>query len=271
MLWIAQLILLANQFFPGTVNLSIETEKYETVLSGKLDKYLSFLGLQIKLGYADSWNLSVSAPLSGVHSECIRSCDDKTCVLPITGENFQKSNSSVRHLMEWQLLQLMGKMNAYYVNLRMCSTHNKDSNQQLACISIPYELICPSEFLKTWIYKQSGKLGPNCYHSALAAKEYPWLLPQFISEEEFQRELNDNFKEISEPEKFGDIAVLRDGSKLEHAASFVGKNQNDELIVFTKNGKEDGYYLFMNLHDLMTDDFAYANTTVKFYRSRISE
>ena len=110
-MWFLGFILLTQSFFPGTQAVNLQTETYETVLSGNLDEYLSFLGLQIELGFIDKRNLSISLQ----HKECdeellkLIECDPSACRISISSENYSNANKPVQRLMELEVLQIMGK------------------------------------------------------------------------------------------------------------------------------------------------------------------
>lgn len=236
--------------------LVLHTEAYETVLSGKLEEYMSFLGFEIESGFLDSQQLTISVPRSELGESVIRGseCDLESCSVMLSAKNYSNSSQSVRTRMQQKLLITDGAMTAFYVKTREY---------------IPFEEATTSEFLHTWAYKRSNQDGPNCFQSALATVDDNWKEPRFVSGKDFLSELDRSFFEISEPRKFGDIAVLFEGSIPQHAASFVGKDKKGQNIVFTKNGRRDGYYLFMDLHDLMNHEFAYKGTTVKFFRRNL--
>jgi hypothetical protein len=264
--WLYTFVLLAQQFIPGSFTVDLQTESYTTVLSGKMEEYKSFLGQQIELGWVDLRRLTITVPKKDLDEQLIEEleCDDQNlCAVPVSAYTYNVSNESVRSYMQEKLLIQMGAMNAYSVKVLLCFKFAFPWDVD-TCKSIPIEYLSDSEFLNRWVYRSSEKEGPNCFHSSLATAGYSCLAPQFISEHSFQSVLKKSFVELSKPQ-FADIAVLSTGETIEHAASFVGRDSDGKTIVFTKNGKVKGHYLFMKLEDLMTHRFAYPGTTVRFY------
>lgn len=118
---------------------------------------------------------------------------------------------------------------------------------------LPVEWLMNS-FVKRWAQRFSETIGPNCFHSALAATAFPNLEPKQIDEDRFMRILQENFVRVNSQEpKFQDIVVFYDNRNYPlHAAVVVGRDAKrpETIIVFTKNGMQKGAYLFSDLNTL---------------------
>jgi hypothetical protein len=256
----------------GSVVVELNTRTYETVLSGKVDEYKAFLGLQIGLGWVDAKHLTVRVSKSELDTnlQVNSTCDDQgACELDLAACTYMNAHKNIQRRMQEKLLAFLGPIKAYQVTVAFCVKSLSEfasPSSIYPCRGVPIEYVTDSAFMNTWAYRRSGKDGPNCFHCALAVADNSWLVPRFISPETFKNELSTSFLEVSEP-KFSDLAVFYNGSSIEHAASFVGKDQDGESIVFTKNGRADGYYLFMDVRELMSHSFAYTGTSVKYFSS----
>ncbi len=277
MYWLYLFYLLNFPSLVSTLTSKLVADRYETVLSGKLDEYRKFLGRQIELGWVDARKIEIEIPCAfssldfGDNLQCNQ---DDPCRLILSAKTYNESLQPMKRRMQDAVLEFMGVMDAFKIDVEICKSSETTtldfSFMRSPCRRFPIQELSDSKFLRQWAYQRSRMEGPNCFHSSLAVLDERFANPRFVSEVEFKSHLARSFKIVHEP-KFGDIAVLFSGEGIEHAASFVGIDDENEMIVFTKNGKADGYYLFMRLKDLMMHPFAYEGTWAQFYTIRKKE
>lgn len=247
---------------PVQAEIWLTAESFDTVASGRVQSYKEFLGFQVELGFADLSNefITVSDDMVGQSH------------LQITRENYLSADAALRDKMQSKLMTRIGVITAF----RPLVNHQKSSFWDEPFLrtslfvngnrTVPVEFLL-SDFARKWANKNSGQEGPNCFYSAIASINEGWETPRYMSESEFICNLEQSFDEIGELEKFGDTLVLfsKDGIP-EHAATYVGRSQKGKKILFTKNGKTEGFYLFLELDTLLLERTLYKDSLARVFR-----
>lgn len=216
----------------------LEVERYRTVPSGRLEDHKEALGFQIDQGYLDKRQEFVTA-----------SNGTKTVISKI---NYDTGDREIRDLMEEKLLSILKQEVWAYRAMALIDNSRKPAEHLL------------SSFAQKWIFKDSTD-GPNCYYAALAAIIDDWDEPRFMSDHEFLQHLETSFVEVGMLEKTRDLLVLfSDSGEPEHAAVYIGSTAEGIKILFTKNGRRIGKYLFMDFETIANK--LYPETKQKFFR-----
>lgn len=108
-----------------------------------------------------------------------------------------------------------------------------------------------SPYAASMANQKSSQIGPNCWHTALAALFPSWKERRFVGDKEFSCHLQTSFKETKSP-KFGDIIRFRNGDGEVHGATYIGiDTTTKEIVTFTKNGYDNRFpIVFMSLSKL---------------------
>jgi len=122
-----------------------------------------------------------------------------------------------------------------------------------------------SSYAQKWATRESANDGPNCYHTSMASIFKEWKKHRYMSTEEFNCHLNTSFKEIKNPEQWGDLVRFGNRDYPTHGFTYLGTDRRTgKQIVLTKNGYAQSYYLFMDYDDVMT---IYHPTDVSYHRA----
>lgn len=132
---------------------------------------------------------------------------------------------------------------------------------------IPAEKLL-SSYAQKWAYQMSGGYGPNCWHTSMASIFRSWSKPRRMPPKEFACLVKTYFEPIERPSQWGDLIRLADGEEEVHGFTFLGEDSKvkDRFIVFTKNGRMQSRFLFMDLATVR--DKVYPGNQVTYFRAK---
>jgi len=130
---------------------------------------------------------------------------------------------------------------------------------------IPAEQLL-SPYAKKWAYQLSEGHGPNCWHTSISSIFLGWAQPRRMPPKEFHCHVENSFEQIDRPSQWGDLIRLSAGQMEVHGFTYLGVDSSDptRAIVFTKNGRYQSKFLFMDLATVR--DYVYPGNDVTFYR-----
>jgi len=123
-----------------------------------------------------------------------------------------------------------------------------------------------SPYARQWAYKMSSGYGANCWHTSMSSIFLGWSQPRRMPPQEFRCHVEHSFEPIDRPSQWGDLIRLSSGEEEVHGFTFLGVDSSDpsRQIVFTKNGRYQSKFLFMDLATVR--DYVYGGNEVSFYR-----
>lgn len=131
--------------------------------------------------------------------------------------------------------------------------------------AVPAEQLL-SPYARKWAYQMSAGHGPNCWHTSISSLFLGWSQPRRMPPKEFHCHVETSFEPIDRPSQWGDLIRLSAGPSEVHGFTYLGVDSADptRAIVFTKNGRYQSRFLFMDLATVR--DYVYPGNEVTFYR-----
>lgn len=258
---------------------TVETRSGNIGDNASRQELLADLDLQIVRGAWDSENLAVPIRILPTTSEAIRpflSVREGRDVLLVRSESIRLLSASDR-------LAVVSSLAGGYYNGLLASyrvtvdTAKNDLTKEPALDRLgidakaltgilPAESIL-SEYAKRWAYKLSAGHGPNCWHTSMASIFPNWRVSRRMSADEFACHVRTSFVPIDRPLQWGDLIRLSYGNEEVHGFTFLGidSKETKRSIVFTKNGRMQSYFLFMDLDTVKNQ--VYPGNEIHYYRA----
>lgn len=133
--------------------------------------------------------------------------------------------------------------------------------------TIPAEKLL-SPYAQKWAYQMSKGYGANCWHTSMASIFLNWNQGRRMPPKEFSCLISNYFEPIDKPTQWGDLIRLSQGGEDVHGFTFLGIDSQDRnrSIVFTKNGRWQSRFLFMDL--LTVREQIYPGNEISFFRAK---
>ncbi len=123
-----------------------------------------------------------------------------------------------------------------------------------------------SPYAQKWAYQMSPGYGPNCWHTSMASIFLGWAQGRRMPPKEFTCHLKESFEQIDRPSQWGDLIRLSSANEEVHGFTYLGVDSQDPKlsIVFTKNGRMQSRFLFMDLATV--EESVYPGNEITFFR-----